>query len=406
MRCLSFIALLVLAVAPARAADPQTVDTLPNLPLQRNTGAGLGSGWVYALVAHPQGGMIVGGDFVRAGAAPGEAHTYLLRVLPDGTLDPNFATKITSNGALDVQAIAATADAIYIGGTFQKVDDQARVGLAKLDLQGHVVAGWSSDLAGSDVVHSLAVGGGRVYVGGYMSTNDIWGLARYDEQTGARDTRWRAQTQTQNRDIPPDPGLRGHVYSVLYTGNDLIVGGNFEKIAGVGRRFVARLSLQQSDTNVAVLPYAVNLSGNVYSLAHDAASGQVYVGGRFFVGQRDNLVRTAADGTIDDGFQPDPADEVSAMLLARGRLYYGGNFRVDAATPLYLARTSIAGDGAPDPNWLPLPDNHVKALAWQGAEQRLWLGGKFTQTGAAPRLGLARISFAGQGLVFRDGFED
>lgn len=398
---LAGVALLV-AVSSALAADPDVPDAAPNLPLQRDDGAGgLASGWVQALAPHPEGGMIVGGEFVQAGVP----RTHLLRVLPDGSLDPDFDTAITSNGAARVDAIAVAPNAIYIGGAFQNVEGVPREGLAKLDLQGNLVAAFDAGLTGNDEIHALALGEGKVYAGGGIVAGDAWGLARFDAQSGARDTRWRAQTQTRVL-VPAQAGARGRVHALLHTGTDLIVGGNFEQIAGQPRRYAARLSLQASDGEAAVLPYSVNLSGIVRAIARDAGSGQVYLGGRFFVGPHDNLVRTAADGTVDGGFQPDPRAEVSALALARGRLYYGGDFRVDTATPLYLARTPVTGNGLPDAGWLPLPDAHVKALVWEAGAQRLWLGGRFTAVGEAPRAGLARISFAGPDTIFRDGLED
>jgi hypothetical protein len=405
------LALLLLSGAQAGVLETEDPDASPNLGLMRNDAAGgLTTGHVYALAPHPQGGMIAGGDFLQT--ADGTARTHLLRVMPDGTLDENFEVTLTSNGAAYVNAIAVDATGIYIGGSWQNVDGIFRPTLAKLDLQGELIENWNSGLDDNDVVHALALGGGQLYVGGGIVTDDLWGLAKVDAQTGVRDVRWRAQTQTRVI-AEPSGGARGSVHSLLHTGTDLIVGGNFEQIAGVPRRYIARLSLQAPaqdepgvDEQVSVSAYQVNLSGIVYSLALDSRTQQVYAGGRFFVGQHNNLVRTDAAGIVDGSFKPNPSAGVMALVLTRGALYYGGDFRDNAGQPLNLVRTTLAGSGALDATWLPLPNDHVRALAWDAGGQRLWAGGKFATMGANARNGFARFSFAGTDLIFRDGLED
>lgn len=402
-------ALLVAGVAGAALYEPQTPDADPDLGLRRNdTAGGTIEGHVFAIAPHPRGGAIVGGDFVRTG--DGTVRTHLLRVRADGTLDPDFDVAISSQGAMHVSAIATSADAIYIGGNWQRIDDVVRPSLAKLTLDGELVETWhpagDATLHEYDDIYAIALAGDSVYVGGEIETLRLMGLAKLDAATGAIDTSWRAPTQMHDHPGEPDSGWRGSVHALLVDDDHLVVGGSFLQVARVGRKAVARVSLSAPAT---VSPYSVptiGSSGVATSLALDRNAHRLYVGGRFFAdsGTYDNLIRThATTGAIDADFTPNPENAVAAMVLGGGFLYYGGRFG-DAEGP-HLVRTRVAGNGLTDSTWLPLPDANVRALRWQGGTARLWVGGEFVDMGAHRRNGLARFSFAGKDLMFRDGLE-
>ena len=409
IRRLLLLAFLCSSATASHAAlhTPETPDPDPDLGLLRSDSAGgVTQGHVYAIAPHPRGGVIVGGEFIRM--EDGSVRTHLLRLRGDGTLDPDFDVAITSQGSMRVNAIASSADAIYIGGRWQKIDGIERPCLAKLTLDGELIETWHPDgdnaIHSYDEIHAIALAGSAVFVGGSIETLRLMGLAKLDAATGTIDPDWRAQTQTVEHDGEPDLGWRGSIRSIVFTGTDLVVGGNFVQIARQSRRSVARISLTAP---VTVSPYAIAGYGGsgVTSLAYDRRRQQVYVGGRFFAdsGTYDNLVRTDATGVIDTSWTPNPENEVASIQLARSHVYYGGRF--DDAEGPYLARTRIAGNGITDSTWLPLPDKDVKALLWQGGAERLWAGGEFVDMGAHTRNGLVRFSFAGKDLLFRDGLE-
>lgn len=420
------VASFVLAAAfcagvSAAPINPETPDAHPNLGLQRNNAAGgLTTGHVYTIAAHPRGGVIVGGEFVRM--ADGTVLTHLLRLRPDGTYDPDFSVELSSSGSIYVNAIATTPDAIYIGGYWQKVDGIDRPAIAKLDLDGNLVTAWHEQatqnpdhlLHSYDVVNAIAVANGNVYVGGNIETLRLMGLAKLDATTGAIDQTYKAQTQTHDHDDAPDMGWRGEVHALLFTGTDLIVGGNFTQIGRVDRDGVARVALNGTAGGQApVANYQVKRiggSGTVTSLAFDRARNQIYVGGRYFAesGTYDNLMRTnAGTGEIDPSWRPNPPNEVSTIALAGSRVYYGGSFGNQPGDDPYLVRTSRRGNGATDTGWLPMPNKPVRALLWQGGVQRLWIGGEFETIDGRNRNGLARISWTDDdALLFMDGLED
>lgn len=394
-------------VASATLYEPETPDTDPDLGLQRSDSAGgFTQAHVYAFAAHPRGGVVVGGEFLRL--ADGTVRTHLLRLRADGTLDPAFDVAITSQSALRVNAIATTADAIYIGGRWQKVNGIDRPSVAKLTLDGELVETWHPDADGNiksfDEVRAIVLADGAVFVGGNIETRSLMGLAKLDITTGTIDPLWRAQTQTLDHAGEPDLGWRGSVHAMVYTGTDLVVAGNFAQIARVARPSIARISLTAP---VTVSNYTLSRFGGsgITSLAFDRRRQQVYVGGRFFAdsGTYDNLLRTDANGSIDTSWVPNPENEVASIQLAGEHVYYGGRF--DDAEGPYLVRTRRSGNGVTDSTWLLLPDGSVRALLWQGGVQRLWVGGEFVDVGAHARNGLTRFSFAGKDLMFRDGLE-
>ena len=404
MRLFTRLALTALLALPllATAADPETPDARPDLGLERGDGAGgFTVARVHALARQRDGKLLVGGDFVRA--ADGSLRSALLRVGTDGRLDPDFLVELASAGAIRVQAIAMHGDAIYIGGRFQQVEGQARNNLARLDRDGNLVADWDAGLLEDDEIFALAAGPEGLYAGGDIASLQRYGLARFSHADGSEDPAWRAPTQVFPT-AEPSAGARGRVHVLHHTGQDLIVGGGFGQIAGQVRASVARLSLQAP---VAVGDFVSPINGGeriVYDIVPADAGQTLYVAGNFFAGQHDHLMRLdAVTGALDASWRPQPAGAVRALARAGSWLYAGGDFENQATA--FLLRAPLAGGGAADANWLPLPNARVRDLLSDPGSARLWVGGDFADIGGLGRNGLARYSFAGEALLFRDGFE-
>jgi hypothetical protein len=407
--CLRRVAALSLSLAAA-AASAQLPEVDPNLGLMRMDSAGqLVGGHVRALARQPGGRMLVGGDFARTTA--GDVRTDLLRLKREGTLDSTFDVSVTSNGATAINAIVVDGDSVYVGGRFEKINGIARSNIAKLTQDGVVVAGWSADLSGpTDVVHAIAVGGGKVYVGGDFSAHDLWGLGRLDAATGAIDAAWRAQTQVfvTPPGGTPSAASRGRVYSLVHTGADLVVGGYFREIAGQARASVARVSLA---TPATVGAYNGSISSgerNVFALALSRDGGTLYVGGDFFAGSLQRLIRTdAATGVADPNWRPQPNNAVRALELVGPWLYAGGNF--SGTTPAAysrLVRIDAGNAGAIDANWRPSADANVLALTADRGRARLYVGGEFADIAATRRNGLARFGqVVDPDVLFADSYE-
>jgi uncharacterized delta-60 repeat protein len=226
--------------------------------------------------------------------------------------------------------------------------------------------------------------------------------------------------------VMPDP--TGTIY----------IGGGFSHVAGVNRRYFARLLANGAlDTS-----FTLALDGPVRSSA-TLASGATVAAGEFHAAgpaTRNGLLRILPNGTLDAGFNPNatggsvnglviqPDEKITvcglfttvsgtgrnraARLLPGGTLETGfnpnasENVRTTVLQPdgkLVLAGvfTSVGGtprsriarilaDGTLDTEFDPTADNEVYCLALQ-SDGKLLAGGSFTAIGGAPRTRLARI---------------
>ena len=86
------------------------------------------------------------------------------------------------------------------------------------------------------------------------------------------------------------------------------------------------------------------------------------MGGNFTLGNRRNLVRFAASGTLDETWSPNPDAGVSQLFAATdGLLFVGGGF-TDVAGAKRRALARFAADGALDQTWAPTLPSVVGAL--------------------------------------------
>lgn len=134
--------------------------------LDPNFAAGLGaSSTVYASAVQPDGKIIIGGNFSTYNGTPAGR---IVRLNPDGTLDPSFILGAGGNG--DVTAIALQANGqIVIGGNFTVFNASPRSGVARLNANGVLDLGFVPPSIG--LVNSLVVQeDGRVVIRGSFAS--------------------------------------------------------------------------------------------------------------------------------------------------------------------------------------------------------------------------------------------
>jgi hypothetical protein len=183
--------------------------------------------WVLAL-ARGGGVIYLGGIFFHVGAprhgiAAVDATTGLL-----SSWNPD-----TDNSV--VEALLVGGDKVYVGGGFGRIGGQPRTSIAALDVNTGLATEWNpqpTPWEGQPRVKSLALAGGKLYVGGAFG--GIGGqprtcFAAVDTSTGLA-TDW-------------DPGADGMVWSLLADGNMLYVGGGFTRTGGWPAAGVAAFSL-------------------------------------------------------------------------------------------------------------------------------------------------------------------
>jgi uncharacterized delta-60 repeat protein len=108
-------------------------------------------GIVRDIAIQSDGGIIIGGEFTHVGGA---ASGRLARLNSDGTLDSSLATGTGANGV--VFAVAVTADGrIGLGGDFTVFNGQPLNGIARLNFDGSVDAGFNPGTGANNTVLAL-----------------------------------------------------------------------------------------------------------------------------------------------------------------------------------------------------------------------------------------------------------
>jgi Ricin-type beta-trefoil lectin domain len=166
--------------------------------------------------------------------------------LGTGIIDPDFAPVLDQGPVYTV--VAGPDNTVYVGGSFTTVNGVSEPGLVQLSVtpgqstDGQVVPGFAAPLSGT--VHSLALGGDSLYVGGNFRTlikNGIpkeKGIARLDATTGFPDGTF---TFTLGDPIPKD-ALQVEYMSLTPDENTLIIGGTFLQVNGLNIPRVALLA--------------------------------------------------------------------------------------------------------------------------------------------------------------------
>ncbi len=254
------------------------------------------------------------------------------------------------HGDPSVRSIAATANAIYVGGIFDGIGGKKQAGLAALDPT--IGRATSFSVSGDPwSVEALTVAGGRLYAGGFTHSGGY--LRSYDAATG-KPSSWR----------PPVDS--GGVASLAVGGTRIYVGG-------------ARLQAFSTVSGVRVpwLPPAPNQ--RVFALA--ASSRTVVAGGTF----------TGAGGVFRSGIAAidlrtgQPTDwhptvfslgaptEIDAIAVSGRNVYLGGGFDRVGAKTRHLVAAVDAETGAVTP-WAPtIGGDQVLAIAHSG--RNVYIGG-------------------------------
>jgi hypothetical protein len=184
-------------------------------------------------------------------------------------------------------------------------------------------------------------------------------------------------------------GVSGHVYAVVYDGNDIIyVGGDFKSAGGITANNIARYVVGNQQwfalTDSTIKLNGVN--GIVYALAYDANSQLLYVGGNYTsaVGlNTKNIAQWDANSQIwveinSNGFSgPIYALDWDSIY---NRLYAGGDF---ISADFIIASNIAFWDTS---NWFALPGSSggegtndiVRAIKMASFNQLVYVGGDFT----------------------------
>jgi hypothetical protein len=411
IRRIVLAAALVLVALAAPVSAQVTPDSTPNLQLQLPNGSGgFLAATIHATLRQPDGKILIAGDFTRL--ADGTPRSRLLRLNADGSLDTGFAPGFSSVAtACVIYSLAWNNNTIYVGGTFDAVNGTNSPNVVRLDRTGVVTSGWTSPFAvGSpgQPIRALAATSTSLFIGGDIQLNNAFGLARLDAINGNWDFSWIAQTQNGDVLNPPSGGTRGEVRVLSIVDGDLLVGGDFLKIANVQVRGIARIS---QAAPVSVRAFDAGLSSSSYRVSALQRSGsKLYIGGTFFrqvapfVGYLNRV--DISTGVLDSTWQPSTNGSVEALALEGTLLYVGGSF-ANAIPPSggnRLLRIPTNGNGAIDAAWNATLDDTVLSLT-HDCHNRLIVGGAFDTAAAQLRNGLAGYQTPTGDCLFYSDFE-
>ena len=275
------------------------------------------NGFVYTL-ALTGNTLYAGGRFDSAGGLP---RTNLVATdLMTGQVLP-WSPNPSGGGFSIIYTLAASSDAIYAGGIFDRIGGRSVENIASLDpitgaARTWFVGGFTSQFG--SVVQAIAASGTTVYLGGIFT--GVGGMPR--ESLAAID----AATGTVT-DWNPNASFAPSVTAISSLALDtdrLYFSGDFRTVGGLSRTNLAAVDLVQG----AATAWNPGADTAVETLV--LAAGTVYAGGAFSsIGgaTRRGLVELDATSGTVSGWNPNPDSTVEALTISGNLLFVGGGFR-------------------------------------------------------------------------------
>lgn len=375
------LATATVAVADAGAPHPGFV----------GGGGGLtSSSWVdvVATVVQPDGKILIGGYFSGYG---GRRVSNLLRLNPDGTLDPSFSSRLDDG----VDTIALHSDSrILVTGTFDSVNGQPAPGIARLHPDGSLDEAFAALLPiRSSLLRTVAQPDGKLIALQYTPSGPLR-VVRFNAD-GSPDPAFTSEV-TPGSDARPTVQPDGKIYVTESTG---VVGG-------WGYRPVRLNPDGSRDTTFTI-------DASVASV-HQFDYVTVQTDGRILYGYSTyrpdggspvrHLVRLLPDGTLDSSFSPAADQPLTPLPLPDGSILAAGPFPAAAGLPASQL-VKLLPDGSRDPafpafadpavSMALLPDGNLLVGAASGADD---CAARDLLTLSPSGTVLQRVRLQGQGL--------
>ncbi|MGV3659986.1 MAG: choice-of-anchor D domain-containing protein [Prosthecobacter sp.] len=381
--------------------------------------------------------IMVNGSLVPSGQASGVlplsqgANPLSVEVLaPDGITTRTYAVEVVRlppslmPGMVDTMDFGVTGNTgnrvntavqqldgkVIIGGSFTMVQGVPRSGLARLNVDGTLDAGFDPR-PNSSVICLLLQEDGKIVVGGTFSSFQPNGAA-----TPTARSRAARLNPDGTLDAAFDPSPNAQVRSMfLQPDGRLVMVGGFITVqpngaaAAISRRRIARFN-GDGTLDMSFDPNA----GNEILTAALQQDGRILIGGNFTNVQpngaatattRNRIARLNADGTLDTSFDPNVTSGTTVVncLLVQpdGKILAGGaftSFQPNGATASALRNrmARFESNGTLDPSFDPNANGTVSSMCLQ-ADGKILAGGQFTTlqpaggAGQATRNRVARL---------------
>jgi len=364
----------------ARFNASGTVDPTFNASL---TSAGV----VSALARQDDGKAIAGGSFRFANGATTNS---IARFNSDGTLDSTFAVGIgptLDGGPPTISALAVQADnKILAGGSFNRFAGAARSLLVRLNPDGSLDPAFDATAAATSgrIDDILPLADGKVMVAGFFVRGNIRGLARLNPD-GSFDTMFNGGSITANSTVSR---------IVRQSDGKFIIGGAFTTYNGTSRPRIARIN-QDGTLDTSFTP-GTGANSTILDMAL-LSDGKILIAGVFssYNGTPVNrIARLNPNGTLDPSFNPGSGANSTVNSLALqsdGKIIIGGFFSSVAGT----ARNSLArlnADGGLDQQFTSgfASVVAVNSLLFE-PDGKLLVGGVFSSYNGVARNNLLRL---------------
>lgn len=337
------------------------------------------NGPVYNTTLQADGRVLLGGFFTTVN---GTTRNYLARLNADGSVDTGFSTNVNA----PVNSIVVQADGkILIGGNFTTVNGATQNRIARLNADGSLDPGFNPGTGIDDAVQSVALqADSKILIGGFFTTVNGTPCGRIARLNA---------NGTLDSEFNTGGGVNMSVYSLgVQADGKILIGGFFTTVNGVSHNNIARLKTDGSlDTG-----FGTDVNNQVRNIAIQA-DGKVLMGGTFTMVNsttRNRIARLNTDGTLDTSFDPGAGanDQVrSVAIQTDGKILIGGDF----TTVNNMARNRIARlntSGALDIGFDPGTglDNFVSSLVLN-TDGKLLIGGAFSSYNGTARNRVAQI---------------
>ena len=337
------------------------------------------------------GTLYVGGAFTTLGTA---VQANLGRVtLATGLADSAWTPAVTGR----VETIVLDATTLYVGGAVTSVGGTVTTGVGAVNTSTFASTGFAPVLAdlgtnrtyGGSLVSALALGGGRLLVGGKQELGGgvIRNSAAALDLTTGQATTWNPDCSNGNAYTYDDA-----VKTLIVNNSNVILGGDFLQVGGVTHTRLAKVGTNGTIDSA----FTAAADGTVRALAA-ASDGTLYIGGSFTTvasSSRNRLAALSSSGVIVSAFNPNLNSDVNSLLLDGTTLTLGGSFtQISTIARRGLAQVATA-DGALqtwNPNSAITVSPAVYCLAKQG--NVLYLGGSFSKTSSFDRSNLAAVAY-------------